>query len=261
MKKTVLVFILLTTCINGFAENEQILFSDSLTGAQIAFPANAVLKLSEKAGFYKCTATLPNSLVSVYSMKNIDGEPYSWVVINKFDDNDKYGTFINTEKIEGLDVEGWRRYYDQQDKYGKKYINCVTALRGKDYAIYLLESAYKKEDLQSAAIVEASTYAGSTKSERAIQQYKDIWLAITIIAFVLPFLLYPVRKKLSDPVKLTLGIVFSVLAIVSAWLFTTSIWAIVIALLIYPAVWYCILTAENWTDVYNNVIKNILDNI
>lgn len=259
MKKIILFVTFMVTCISSYADG--VIFIDSLTGSKIIFPAGSTLRPSENSGFYKCSVSLSKSDISVYSMKNVDGKQYTWNTINKFDENDKYGTFINTEKIEGLDIEGWQRFYLREVKDGENYFNCVTALRGKNYAVYLLESAYKKEDMLSLSIVKCSTFVGSTKTIRGIQKYQFYWFAIALASIIIPFLLYPIRKKMEGKLKWTLILFFTIVGSIATGLWLTNGWICILALLIYLLVWYVVLSAENWTDIWNHIFKNILDNI
>lgn len=259
MKKIIFSLTFLVICISSYADN--VIYIDSLTGSKIIFPAGSTLKPSEKSGFYKCSVSLSKSDISVYSMKNIDGKQYTWNTINKFDENDKYGTFINTEKIEDLDIEGWQRFYLREAKDGESYFNCVTALRGRNYAVYLLESAYNKEDMQSLSIVKCSTFVGSTKTKRNIQKYLYYWFAIALISIVIPFLLYPIRKRIKGKLKWSLIFFFTIVGTIATGLWFTNGWICILAVLIFLLVWYVVLSAENWTDIWNHIFKNILDNI
>ena len=260
MKKIIALLFYTFLCAVCQADDSLVVFVDSLTGAELVFPSEAIIKVSDKEGFYKCKASFPKGELVVYSMKNLDGKQYSWNVINKFDANDKYGTFINGEKIEGLNIEGWYRYYEQKSESGRSYLNCVTALRGKDYAIYFLESVFNKEDLVSPSVVEASTFIGPSDAERSITKYNNYWAAIMLITALLPFLLYFVRKKMSDTLKNILIITFSIIGTIAVILLSLSWWVWIIAIILYLSIWYTILYAKNWTDVWN-VANKILEHL
>jgi hypothetical protein len=237
-----------------------VVFFDSLTETRLMLPAGAEVNVNPEHGFRKFTASVPVNLLSFYSMKNSEDKPYSWAVMNDFDKDNKYGSFLETEKIGRDDVEGWHRYYQQKDKNGKLYVNCVTLIRGYDYAVYLLESAWSKEQMISPQVVLQSTFRVKTGWKRWAKENETKLMVGFYGMLILPFLLFFFRKHISGVLRHVLCIAGSVLGGVSLSLAMDSLWFILLWVPLFLIYWYLILTAKNWNEVWKH-ISNILNNI
>jgi len=237
-----------------------VVFYDSLTETRLVLPSDAELSVNPEYGFRKFTANLPKSTLSLYSMKNPEGEPYSWAVINEFDKNNKYGTFLETEKITREDLEGWHRYYQQKDKNGKLYVNCVTLIRGTDYAVCLWESAWTKDQMVSRQIVTLSSFRVKSGWKRWAEKNETMLICVFWGMLILPILLFFFRKYIKGLLLHIFCIVGSVIGGFSISMTTNSLWYLLLWIPLFLIFWYFILTAKNWTEVCNR-ISNILKNV
>ena len=250
---------MLAYCYTQVMAEEPPIYVDSLTGAEIVFPLGASLKVSDSLSFYKCTATTDNSFLSVYSMKNINKEAYSWSVINQFDANNKYGKFLGSEKITGLNIEGWFRYYEKEDKYGK-YINCITALRGSDYALYFVESCRNKDSLISSSVVNASNFKQHITLKNTSKQHNNLWQILMWGSVGLPFLLFFFRKKMGGFIKWTLRVLFVIIGTIAFYMCSLSLWEAISGFLMLASLWWLILEAKDWDEIWfyiENILKNL----
>lgn len=237
-----------------------VVFFDSLTETRLVLPSAAELSVSPEHGFRKFTASLSESLLSFYSMKNSEDKPYSWAVMNDFDKDNKYGSFLETEKIGRDDLEGWHRYYQQKDKNGKLYVNCVTLIHGYDYAVYLLESAWTKEQMISPQVVLQSSFRVKTGWKRWAEENDTTLMCVFYAMLVLPILLFFFRKHISELLRHVLCVGGSILGGVSLSLAMDSMWFILLWVPLFLIYWYLILTAKNWNEVWKH-ISNILNHL
>lgn len=233
--------------------NRQVVFTDSLTASKFYFPLNTKLTDISYVSFKKCVAVLQKSDICLYSMKNPEGEQYSWTRINEFDKNERYGSLIRTEKIGNM-LDGWYRYYQNKTKTGKGYITCVTLIRGNVYAVYLVESAYKEEDLKSKEVVAASVFSKVKKNNRRKEPKGSEWFVIGAINLV-ALCFWKLRSKLNDCLKIILisvsGAVLFVYLVYIAWL---EVWPFSIGSVLFNVVfWSACLYAKSWDDFWNRL--------
>ena len=257
MKKQLLLFCFLIVELCGMAQstNSIIVYKDSITGTCIVLPKDANIEEFNKSAFHKFTAILPNSMLSFYSMKNDKDEPFSWETINKFDKDNRLGKYIDTEKIARQDVEGWHRFYENKSKSGKTYEACVTVIRGKDYAVYLFETAWARDKMVSKQVLAQSTFEIQIWWKRMAKENYMLLMTILGITAVLPFILFPIRKRIDGILLHVLCIGFSIIGGCALALAITSLWTVLIWIPIGLLLWYVILTADSWTDVWNLFVQ------
>lgn len=233
--------------------NRQVVFTDSLTASKFYFPLNTKLTDISYISFKKCVAVLQKSDICIYTMKNPEGEQYSWTRINEFDKNERYGSLIRTEKIGDM-LDGWFRYYQNKTKKGKEFITCVTLIRGNVYAVYLVESAYKEEDLKSKEVVTASVFSKVKKSYRRKEPRGCEWLVIGVINLV-ALCFWKLRSKLNNRLKIILiSISSAVLFVYSVFIAWLEIWPFSIGIVLFDVVfWSACLYAKSWDDFWNRL--------
>lgn len=235
--------------------NRQVVFIDSLTASKFYFPLNTKITDISYVSFKKCVAVLQKSDIYIYSMKNPEGEQYSWTRINEFDKNKQYGSLIRTEKIGNM-LDGWYRYYQNKTKNGKEYITCVTLIRGNVYAIYLVESAYNEGDLRSKEVVAASVFSKGGKGNRRKEPKGSEWLIIGV-ANLVALCFWKLRSKLKNRLKIILisisGTILFVYLVYIAWL---EVWPFSIGSVFFNVVfWSTCLYAKSWDDFWNRLEK------
>lgn len=238
--------------------NEKEVFTDSLTSVQLYFPKYTEFKNVSFKAFKKATAVLEKSYISIYSMKNPEGEQYSWIRINEFDDKDQYGHLIKSEKIKDV-AEGWFRYYQNETKNGKTYITCVTLIRGNIYAFYLVETAYKEEFLSSKKVVTSSVFPNSKSPDRKrTNTMSDIDWGIFCIILLSGLCFWKVKSTMSDSIKLILVVLSSAILVVYlifyVWL---TIWSSIFLGFLNGAFWFICLFSKSWSDFFNSLEKTL----
>lgn len=200
MKKSYIISILIVLSSVVVLAQDNVVFTDSLTGVQLCFPQGTNVKKSN--GFKRAEADLGTSYVSLYAMKSADGKQFSWSRINEFDRDDKFGSLLKSERVSD-DVDGWVRYYQTRGKR-KDYISCVTLIRGKEYAFYILETAYQQENLQTPIILQTAQFPKAPAPLTGIS-YLIVWIVAGAL-FLFPLIFFPWLKKLSNKVYLILAI-------------------------------------------------------
>ncbi len=256
-----ILFLLLISLSSMGQTKDSVCYTDSLTNVQIYFPSGTILQDISNRTFRKCIAVMEKSDISVYSMKSSNGKQYSWSRINEFDQNSRYGTLVHSRKIKNA-AEGWHRYYTNKTKKGREYITCVTLIRGDRYAVYMVESAFNQNDLNSEEVTSLSTFPIKTKKSnaRTNQLLLKNWIVVGIIMlFGLCF--WKWREKMSDTLKLIL-ICLATLAMLIYLLFIVryTIAMSICFTVITPAVWAACLYAESWSDLWLIISKLIPKN-
>ncbi len=241
--------------------NEEVIFTDSLTSAKIIFPSNTKLEEISYISFKKCVAVLDNSDIIVYSMKNTNKEQYSWTRINEFDKESKYGKIIRSVKVQNK-TEGWHRYYQNRTKKGLDYVTCVTLIRGNEYALYMVESAYEEEDLKSEEVTASSIFPGvKVKIKKRTGRFSEVNWAIIMIITLSAFCFWSVKKNISNKVKIILIFISTLLITVYLLCFTKfAIIPSIILMIINGSLWYACLFSESWSEFWSwidIIIKNI----
>lgn len=198
MKKGCLyIFAVLFPIIAIAHENE--VFTDSITGVRLLFPKGARIEI--RGGFQKAKVDLATSYLSIYSVKSPDGKQFAWNQINEFDKGDKYGTLLRSEKFSEK-VDGRVRYY--QTHGTRDYISCVTLIRGKNYAFYMLETAYQEENLQTPALLQTADFPHA-QAPLSGGAYWIVWIVFGLLV-LFPLIFFPWLKKLSDKTFLIFAI-------------------------------------------------------
>lgn len=216
---------------------------------------------SAKNKFQKFKVYTPSSVVSVFSMENLENEPFSWNRINEFDKNKKHGSLMSKEKLDGR-TDGWIRYYSTKSDSGQDIVNCVSLIRGNGYALYILETAYDKAGLVSPAIVKATEFKPIT-DHRVNNDGAFTWRMWTVLAGIIVFalLLKFVQKGLSE----TFLIILSVIVLGGLFcgmyfyaMFSFSISATTTGII--AGLWIFILLTSSWKDAGKS-LENILSNM
>lgn len=234
--------------------NEYKIFTDSLTTVQLHFPSSTRFENTSHISFRKGIAVLENSNISIYSMKNPNGEQYSWSRINEFTQNSQYGSHIRDEKINNT-AEGWFRYYKNKTNKGKDYVTCVTLIRGNIYAIYLVESAYKESDLKSKDVVALSSFPESKVYHRTRKKsLSNNDLIIIGIIILSGFCFWKFKHKMNKIWKIILIVIssFSIVfyLIFFAWL--TILPSIGIGV-INAVFWGACLYSNSWSEFWQKI--------
>lgn len=249
---TTVLFLILISLSAWGQVNEEVFFTDSLTAVHLVFPANTKLQNISTTAFKKGVAVMDKTDIFIYSMKNSAGGQYAWERINEFDKNSKYGSLIRSEKINNT-AEGWHRYYKDKTKKGIDYITCVTLVRGSNYALYMVESAFQEEHLKSKTITTASVFPIIEKKEtkRTTNLSGLNWIIITIIFFSV-FVLWPIKSLFNNKIKILLiclsvcGMLLYLLVGVRFVIFWSIIFAGFDALF-----WFACLYSSSWDEFWH----------
>lgn len=242
-------------CLSLSIMAEQPVFVDSLTKVTLPLPEKS--NVTRFASFKKAEVDLPKSYLFIYSMKNEKNEKFSWERINQFDEKEKYGTLLRSQRF-NEQIEGWVRYYQTPDKK-KPYISCVTLVRGDNYAFYMVEAAYNEADLLTLSILENAIFPHS----KQLVPEKDHWIlwVALLILFLLPILAFPLLKKLSDGAFWCIAILSVVLAVVACFLLEGWSWLMLFVPLIIGLVYLGVSCTDSWGELVKLVFKNIADNV
>jgi hypothetical protein len=84
-------------CLSLSIMAEQPVFVDSLTKVTLPLPEKS--NVTRFASFKKAEVDLPKSYLFIYSMKNEKNEKFSWERINQFDEKEKYGTLLRSQRF------------------------------------------------------------------------------------------------------------------------------------------------------------------
>ncbi len=253
---------LLVAVITAPAESQtkigNIEFKDPVSGVVFNID-NAIINDSSRYDYRKALIYTKNTAISIWSAPNPEKKPFSWKKINEFDSNNRFGTITFQEKMKN--AEGWIRYYNFIDKKNKQWAYCVALIRGNNYALYLVESALKADQLTIPQLLENTDLGEIDK--RAVNEGKPLsfkfWLAILtgVILAGLAKLLFRNR----DGVFLTCGIV-TALALTATlyWVLYCTIGVSLLWGFLLICVWFGVWAAKSWTDFYNFIVK-ILENV
>jgi len=215
----------------------------------------AALQDSSEVNYRKAYILTPASAVSIYSMPNPDDKPFTWARINQFDADGKYGTLVKKHKLEN--VEGWIRYYENTDKKGRAFIDCITLVRGNAYALYLRESAYKVESLVTPAMIEKTQFG----------QIDGVWIrndgSLTWKFWVFSVLIVALAgvAKLIFGREITTGtVVMGVISVIAygAGLYFWMLYKLSITLwsmFVVAGIWLGISISSTWSDFFRFVEK------
>lgn len=233
---------------------------DPVSKTEFHFEKAVVLDSSDTK-FLKFTLELQNSYVYIYSMKSNDGEIFSWNRLNEFDAGNKYGTLIKREKIN--DFDGWIRYYETQ-KNGVKYINCVSIIRGKKYAIYLFERAFNIEQLATPKLVHNTKFKDISKTDFRVSQvsvsYEILFWIMLILSLVI-FSILHINLNVSYKLIYVLGAIVLVAAIVLSYtLFAYSVFGIFLLLLFYGISVFYVGLSDSWSEFFK-FVKCVVEKI
>ena len=198
MKRSLAFTLVVFASVYIFAQGS-IIFMDSITGARLYFPEGS--KIEESKGFKKAEVDLGTSYLSIYSVMSPDDKQFTWNQMNEFDKGNKYGTLISSEKV-SEELDGWIRYYKSQGK--RDYISCVTLIRGKKYAFYILETAYQEESLQTPVLLQTAEFPHAHAPLNGVA-YWIAWIVFGLL-LLFPIIFFPLLKKLSDKTFLILAI-------------------------------------------------------
>ena len=240
----------------------QSVFVDSLTEVNVVFPENVKIVETNQEAFRKCTVNTSNSTISVFSKKwNKRKNELSWEEINSFDENDKYGKYIEDEAIDKYGVQGWFRCYETADKNYKPIYNFVTVIKGYNYVEYFVETSYSKEDLMSREILKNSVFPYKKITPYVIwcDLHQPFKLYFFIIFGVIGIILFFIKKWIPKAIR----IILFILCIPAGSLYLASFyWTIAIYyMLIYGCIWAaCLFWANSWNDVMN-MLNTVNDNV
>lgn len=206
-------------------------FTDSLTQVTLKLPEGC--KVIRHQGFHKATVELEKSDIRIYSMRNDNGKQYTWDQVNSFDSKESYGELLKYERTSDK-TDGWIRYYTNKTKQGRDYITCVVLVRGKDYAFYMTESAYKEEYLSIPYVLENASFPKSTAKAKKSKVFT--WFAWGVELFLLLFnlLFFNAIKKMKNATYwisfiliLTGTVVWSIIFLNAGW--SSILWGVMCA--------------------------------
>lgn len=241
---------------------EQVSFTDSLTGAKFLFPEGSIITETTQHQFQKCVVKTGRSIISIYSMKNKQKKDgYAWSEIDRFDANNKYGDYIDSERIPIKGVIGWHRLYKKTNSDGTVIFSFVSIIRGNNYVEYLLESAFSKESMASVDVVSRSYFPSKQPPRFYEWQNNNQGLLLIIVLFLelIPFALFAVKKRMSTPFKLALTILATLIGAIASLYsgFWTTFWTSIML----ATTWGIILFAfDRWSDVWD-FAKKIIESI
>lgn len=250
------------SCIAFAGNYKELSVVDPVSKTEFHFKEAEIVDSSAQK-FLKYTIELPNSYIDIYSMKNNNSESFSWDRLNEFDAGNKYGTLKKKEKLTNID--GWIRYYEAQNK-GIKYINCISIIRGKKYAVFLSERAFNIEQLSTPELIKNTKFkkAGraSVRSRRVPASFEVVFWILMILSLVI-FSILHVNLKISPKIIFIFGGILLVAACVCSYvLFAYPIAGIIGLFIIYGISLIFVGMSDSWEEIikYLGEILNKIGN-
>lgn len=227
-------------------------FIDSLTKVTLQLPEGC--KVIRHQGFHNATVELEKSDIKIYSMKSSNGQQYSWDQVNNFDSKDTYGKLLKYERTEDK-VDGWVRYYTNKTKQGRDYITCVVLVRGKDYAFYMTESAYKEEYLSIISVLDSASFPKSTAKVMRTKWFKWFSWVVEVFFILFNLLFFNTIKKMK---KSTYWITFTIIlagAILWSVIFLNARWGSLFNGLLCALSWWVASECKDRGEAFEKVSK------
>lgn len=264
MKKSIVsILFCLITFIAACAPNEELSelkFRDPVSGTELLLPRAQIIKYDSLA-YQKAVIYTENTAVYIYSMPNQDDRPFSWKEVNKFDENNKFGTLARQEKLP--DADGWLRFYESYDKkYNRKLYYAVSLVRGDSYALYVSECSYSTEDFVTPGIIKATVFP-KTESRRVNNDGKltvTFWIVIAVCLLIAAISKWFFGKEPCPGIVVVGAISLIAVFIVLYWVLMYSLSTSLLWVFLLSMVWLGIIMSSTWTEFYNFVTK-ALENV
>ena len=237
-------------------------FSDEIVVEYVDSLTNVVFKLPKKSvvtrykGFHKATIELEKSYLKIYSMRDEDGKTYTWDQVNNFDANNKYGKLLRYERL-AEKRDGWIRYYASKAKSGKDIVTCVVLVRGRDYAFYMTETAYKEKDLSICKILESASIPEATVKKRTKGM---IWFSgiVACLLFFSNLLLFSLLKRLSKGAYIAIAALVIVAFFLCCFLMLDfGAWSSILFSGLAFFSWAITYESESWSVAFDKVMELI----
>lgn len=237
---------------------EAAMFRDNVSN--VTFPVPEKSKIEHHSGFHKATIELEKTNIDVYSMKNDDKKKYSWDQVNTFDANNKYGSLLKYEKMPN-DIDGWIRYYTGKTKNGHNYVTCVVLVRGKDYAFYMTESAYKETDLSMTGILEQISFANATVEKKKSKAYYWFVIIVTAVLGGISLIFFHSVKKMQEKKYITLAVIMTIITALWSYFAVDLGWGLTILVAIFTGVcWALVRMSKSRSEAFNKLMDEISKN-
>ncbi len=241
--------ILLPLCANaqGYVE-----YKEDITNVVLQLPEQAVITRQE--GFQKAKIELEKTTIFISSMKNEKGKQYSWDEVNNFDNKNRYGKLLHYERATG-EIDGWVRYYADKTKRGTPFTTCVVLVRGKDYAFYMVESAYNEAELSIPKILQSASFPKATLKKNYVGKYRNY---IPLLYMFLPLILFHILKKLSQKTYLIVAILTLIGFLVLDLCIVHTSWGdLAVYMIISIFAWWLTYDCKSWSDAFHKLSKII----
>lgn len=132
------------------ADLDSVILVDPVSKTEIAIPQGRITE-SSPTKYRKYAVVTPYSYVSLFSVENPNSCPYSWSKLNEFEKDKELGSVIDRKRLP-KPADGWIRIFQSKDSDGRDIYHSLTLVRGNAYALYLLESAYRREVLLTPSV-------------------------------------------------------------------------------------------------------------
>lgn len=137
--------------INAYGDApDSVILVDPVSKTEIAIPHGRITE-SSPTKYKKIAVVTPCSYVSLFSVENPNSCPYSWNKLNEFEKDKKLGSCIDKKRLP-KPADGWIRIFQSKDSNEHDIYHSLTLVRGNGYALYLLESAYRREALLTPSV-------------------------------------------------------------------------------------------------------------
>lgn len=235
----------------------KVVLVDPVSKSEIVIPNGCIVD-SSSTKYKKYDVSTTGSYISLFSVENPNSCSYSWNKLNEFEKEWRLGSLIEKKRLPEP-ADGWIRIFQSKNSKGHNIYHSLTLVRGNIYALYLLETGSKREDLITPDVA-ISTDFKDICDKRVDNDGVITWRTTLIHCLIL--LLVGLLKALKIPMSAKLK--HSLLVVITfayfCGMYFYALFPLKTSILVtisLTALLYIILKSKSWTDFWDMLEKHM----